>query len=366
MKILIDLTSLDDNFSGIERYALNISKQMIIQDNKNNYVLVFKNKIHEEFQKFSERKNVELKVIHGNNRLIFNQIILPSKLYRIRADKYLFLAFPSPILFLKKGIINTIHDLTCWDYPKTMKFLSKWYFRISISNAMKCSERILTVSNFSKERISQKFNNKKNIDVIYNGVSEVFKNFIYDSESDKNKYNIPENYIMALGTLEPRKNLELLIKAFVELKKENKLSDKLVLVGRKGWKFDSIAKNIDESIKKDIIFTGFVEDKDLPNIYYNANLFVFPSVYEGFGIPLIEAITIGTKVVISDINVFKEILGDYELSFRVEDLLDLKAKIIEALENRKDNKVYELRKKIKCYRWEISAQKLIQILKREE
>ena len=105
MKILIDLTSLDDNFSGIERYALNISKQMIIQDDKNNYILVFKNNIHEEFKKFRNRKNVKFKIIKGKNKLIFNQLILPYYLYKFKCDKYLFLAFPSPILFKKRGII---------------------------------------------------------------------------------------------------------------------------------------------------------------------------------------------------------------------------------------------------------------------
>lgn len=369
MKILIDLTSLADNFSGIERYALNISKQMIIQDSKNNYILVFKNEVHQEFEKFKDRKNIEIRVINGKKRLIFNQIILPYKLYRAKADKYLFLAFPSPILFFRKGIINAIHDLTCWDYPETMKFLSKWYFRISILNAMKCSERILTVSNFSKNRIINKFGRRKDIEIIYNGVSEVFENFkINYKENDlcRLKYGIKEEYIMALGTLEPRKNLELLIKAFIELKRENNINSKLVLVGRKGWKFNSIVEGIDENIKKDIIFTGFIEDIHLPNIYFNADLFIFPSVYEGFGIPLIEAITIGTKVVMSDIEVFREILGDYEFQFESNNLLDLKRVILKAIRCRDNNEIYTLKEKIKCYKWEISAKKLIQLLKEGE
>lgn len=362
MKILIDLTSLADNFSGIERYALNISKQMIIQDSKNNYILVFKNKVHQEFEKFKDRKNIEIRVITGKNRLIFNQIILPYKLYKIKSDKYLFLAFPSPILFFKKGIINTIHDLTCWDYPETMKFLSKWYFRISISNAMRCSERILTVSNFSKQRISKKFNSKKNIDVIYNGVSEVFENFEFNefiNKSVKKRYNLPESYIMSLGTLEPRKNLQLLIKAFVELKKEGVLDKKLVLVGRKGWKFDSILSEIQPDILENIIFTGFVEDKHLPYVYKNAELFVFPSIYEGFGIPIIEADKMGTSILVSNIDVFKEICSEKQLMFESNNNKDLKNKI----KTFYDDYRYKLKDPVyNRYKWENESKKLIELI----
>ena len=104
MKILIDLTSLADNFSGIERYALNISKEMIKQDKVNKYILVFKNQIHKEFDEFINDNNIDIKIIKGKNKLIFNQIILPYYLYSIKADRYLFLAFPSPVFFRKKEL----------------------------------------------------------------------------------------------------------------------------------------------------------------------------------------------------------------------------------------------------------------------
>ena len=90
MKILFDLTSLDDNFSGIERFALNISKAFIEKNKDNEYILVFKNKIHSEFKYISERENVKIKIINGKNKLITSQIKLPVNLYKIKADKYIF------------------------------------------------------------------------------------------------------------------------------------------------------------------------------------------------------------------------------------------------------------------------------------
>lgn len=331
MKILIDLTSLADNFSGIERYALNISKQMIVNNNENEYILFFKNKIHEEFTEFTNCENIEYKIIHGNNRLVFNQLILPYELYKINADKYLFLAFPSPIIFRKKGIINTIHDLTCWDYPETMKKSSKIYFQKSITNAIKVSEKIITVSKFSKKRIEEKFGNK-NVYIVYNGVSDVFIKSFNEKKKLENdifvRYNLPKKYIMCLCTLEPRKNIKLLVDAYIELRKENKITLNLVLVGRKGWKVENLLNTIQEKYRKGIVVTGFVDDNDLPQIYKNAEMFIFPSLYEGFGIPVIEAMFMNIPVICSNTSALPEVICCNKLLFENNNKSDLKDKIL--------------------------------------
>lgn len=360
MKVLIDLTSLDDNFSGIERFALNISKNLIMQDYNNKYILLFKNKIHNDFESIIDNSKIVAKVLKGKNKLIFNQIILPYNLYKIKADKYLFLAFPSPILFRKSKIINTIHDLTCWDYPKTMKFLSRWYFRLSIKNAIKVSKKIITVSNFSKNQIVKKFGNKDNLVIIYNGISSVFENFKYNNDADKlieKKYLLGEDYILSLGTVEPRKNLSLLIEAFKELKMNNSLKNKLVIVGRKGWKINEIIESCSNEIKNDIVFTGFVNDNELPYIYKNAAVFVFPSLYEGFGIPPIEALAMKTKVITSDIEVFKETLGENSNMFKSNNKEDLKKVLLKAINNN-DEQIFDL----KIFSWKVQANKLLGVL----
>lgn len=366
MKILIDLTSLADNFSGIERYALNISKQMINQDKVNSYILLFKNKVHQDFNKFKNHRNIELKVIKGKNKVIFNQIILPRYLYSVKADKYLFLAFPSPIIFRKKGIINTVHDLTAWDYPQTMKISSKVYFKASIINAVNVSEKIITVSEFSKSRIEDTFR-KSNIEVVYNGISEVFLNNDKDNKSSKyikNKYNLPDNYIMCLCTLEPRKNIDLLIKAYIELKYEEKIDLKLVLVGRKGWKIDKLLSEVNEKYSKDIVITGFVNDEDLPVIYEGSKMFIFPSLYEGFGIPIIEAMYMGVPVICSNTSSLPEVVNGNGLLFNNNDKDDLKDKIIKFLNMSKsdiDDIKLASKKRADSFHWITEAQKIIEL-----
>ena len=115
------------------------------------------------------------------------------------------------------------------------------------------------------------------------GLSDCFANFYYDKEQDKNAsevYGLPEKYILCLSTLEPRKNMRLLVEAFSELTKEKKINTNLVLAGRKGWLMDDLLSNLDKEIVNRIHFTGFVDDTLLPYVYRNAQIFVFPSVYD--------------------------------------------------------------------------------------
>jgi glycosyltransferase involved in cell wall biosynthesis len=369
MHIVIDLTSLNDNFTGIERFTLNISKEMLNQDIESKYTLIFKNSVHKAFEEFRLKENISFKVINGKNKLIFNQVALMRCLYKLKADKYIFLAFPSPILFRRNGIFNTIHDLTAWDYPHTMKKLSKIYFKRSIKNSIKVSQYILTVSKFSQKRINEQFCINNSV-IIYNGVSDVFLSF-NDMHSLKKgylneKYNIPDDYIMCLCTLEPRKNIELLIKAFVELKIEKRINCKLVLVGRNGWKVEKLLSEISEKYNDDIIITGFVEDEELPYIYKGAKCFVFPSLYEGFGIPVLEAMSIGIPVICSDTSSLPEVVGESGILFGNNNKDDLKNKIIEFL-NKDQKTIQEMTlagiERSKKFNWITEGKKLLQLLK---
>lgn len=370
MRICIDLTSLYDKLSGIEKFTLMISKNMILNDDRNSYVLVFWNEVHTDFINIISKNNVEVIIIKTKNKLIMNQIILPMKLYSIKADRFLFMAFPSPLLFRNKNIVNTVHDMTPWLYPETMSLKGLILFRLSIRNALNISRSIITVSEASKNDIIKKFKKCTNINVVYNGVDEVFTEFVYSEKENlliKEKYNISEDYILSLGTLEPRKNFKLLLDTFVELKKENLIKNKMVIVGRKGWKFDNLLKDIDDEILKDIIFTDFVDTNELPYIYANARLFVFPSLYEGFGIPIVEASSMNCLVLSSDIEASKEVLKDIGIFFKSNDKMDLKKKIIEVL-SYDDEKKGILKAKFKSnsqnYNWKIESCKLLDIIKK--
>lgn len=360
MRILFDLTALYDHLTGIERYAMNISYNMIIAHPEHVYVLLFKNEVHKRFIDVSNQKNVEAKVMKGCNKLWFAQISLTKCLYQTPADAYIFLAFTSPLLFKKKRIINTIHDLTPWDCPQSMKSHMIPYGKILIRNACKASKCLVSVSEFSKRRISETLNvDLSKITVAYNGLSEQFLSVITEgTERIKDKYNLPEKYILCLSTLEPRKNMRLLIIAYMNLIRKKMIDADLVLAGRKGWKLDEILEDTDSSFER-IHITGFIEDEDLPVLYRNALLFVFPSVYEGFGIPLIEAMSQGTLVISSDSSSLPEVAGEAAIFFKSNSIESLEEKIIQGLSLGTEERENYKKKGIKQahrYRWENSSE----------
>lgn len=366
MKILIDLTSLADNFSGIERYAACLTEEMIAETSYS-FILIFKNEVHSMFKKYVNNKNIEMKVIPGCNKLLFNQIKLPFAIQKCKADCYLFMAFPVPILLLKKNMISTIHDICCWDCPETMNGLSNWYFIISHRIALLKCKNIITISKFSKNRIANKLRySKDKIWLIYCGIDKKFLMYKNNTEKYlivKEKYRLPNKYLLSLSTLEPRKNIKLLVKAYCELVEENKIDYPLVLAGRKGWKMDSLLDEIPNKIKNNILFTGFIDDDDLAFVYGNAELFIFPSMYEGFGMPPLEAIACGTRVLSSDSSSLPEILGKSSLYFKNNNIDDLKKQLLFALKNKDCICRKEKEEQISKFVWKSEAYKLLDDLK---
>ena len=360
MRICVDLTSLADNFSGIERFALSITKELI-KNTEHHWILLFKNSVHKEFGE--ELDNVEKRVINGGNKLIFNQLILPIKLLGIKADRYFFPAFPAPFFFFNKNAFNTIHDLSCWDCPGSNKKYMIWYFKIMYWKASLCNKKIITVSEFSKGRICKILRVKpENVFVVYNGISDQFNNSELTDEEKKRvkeKYSLPKDYVLCLSTLEPRKNLRLLLDAYSSLFHEG-ITEEIVLAGRKGWKMEDFLKGYPEEFQQHVHFTGFIDDEDLPAIYKLAKVFVFPSLYEGFGIPPLEALACGTPVISSDAASMPEVLGNNAVYF----INDSTNNLVDTLRN--NDVIKCLRKEtilfLDRYSWSSSALKLVKYL----
>lgn len=362
MKILIDLTSLADNFSGIERYAACLALGLT-QNKTHNYILIFKESVHEMFKEISKESNVESIILQRCNKLMFNQIKLPFEIYKHKADCYLFLAFPVPIFLFKKNMVSTIHDICCWDCPETMNGMSKWYFRISHRIALKKCKAIITISEFSKHRIMDKLKfDEKKIWLIYCGVDEKFLNYKGSNDENKRikeKYKLPDKYLLSLSTLEPRKNLGILIEAYTHLVLNDNFDIPLVLAGRKGWKMDEVLSSIDSKARETILFTGFIDDEDLPAVYANAYLFIFPSLYEGFGMPPLEALACGTKILSSDSSSLPEVLGNDVTYFKNNNIEDL----YKAMKNiYQYNVEISSNKQVAKYSWDMEVKKLINYL----
>jgi glycosyltransferase involved in cell wall biosynthesis len=214
--------------------------------------------------------------------------------------------------------IVTIHDMAFKRYPETVRAKTKYMLKIGLQKSIQRAARIITVSEFSKKEILHYYDYPDNkITVVYNGVDRDKYNTNVDSSEIAAvcaTYGIPQDYILYLGTLEPRKNLERLIKAYAILKHKHGDFPVLVIAGGNGWLFDTIFKTVwDLKIGESIVFTGYVNDREKTCLMAGAGFFCFPSLYEGFGMPVLEAMACGAPVLSSGNSSLAEIAGNAAL-----------------------------------------------------
>lgn len=210
--------------------------------------------------------------------------------------------------------VTIVHDMTNYVWPETVSRKTRIWLKMTLRSSCKRADKIITVSEFSKKEIQKYLGISDNkIRVMYPGID--FSHFHPYTQAQidevKIKYGIHSNYFLYLGTIEPRKNLERLIQAYEMLAKEYSEIPQLVLAGGKGWLCDGIYKKVAESPNRnDILFTGYISDEDTAPLIAGAIAFCFPSIYEGFGSPPLEAMACGTPVLSSNVASMPEILGD--------------------------------------------------------
>ncbi len=226
--------------------------------------------------------------------------------------------FVPPHIDAKANVIATIHDTAFKAYPDTVPKKTRALMELSLPKTCKRAQAIITVSEFSKQEIVKYLGvNPDKIMVAYNGVdyNRFHPNYAKATiEQVKNKFSINREYFLYVGTLEPRKNIERLIDAYALLKSRLHDIPLLVLAGRKGWMYDTIFKKIQKlHLEKDIIFTGYISSADEPLLMRGALAFLFVSLYEGFGMPPLEAMACGTPVMVSNCSSLPEVVGQSAL-----------------------------------------------------
>ena len=251
----------------------------------------------------------------------------------------------------------TVHDLTPLLFPELQTSRSTLYFRYLLKHRIRYVDRFIAVSRSTKEDLKRLFKiPDSQIDVVYSGVATHFKP----------SASMREDFLLAVGTLEPRKNLRRLICAYVELRREGKIRGKLVLVGKKGWQYDDIL-GVPEPYKGDIIFKGYVPDKDLVRLYQTAGFFVYPSVYEGFGLPILEAMACGCPVITSHTSSMPEVADGAALLVDPYDTEGLKNAIDTLAHSetlRADMGMAGIRR-ASSFSWQACADQTLQVYQRE-
>lgn len=310
MRIGIDMRML--RRAGIGRYIHSLVDELMRIDKDNEYILFLD---EDDFDSYTiTNENFTKKPLKSKVFSLEEQYRLVSSAWREGLDVFHSPHFVVPLLW-RRNLVTTIHDLIPLIYPETLPSrASRIYCYTMMRAAAIKSRRVVTNSYHTRRDIVRYLKiPETKVKVIYQGVNENY----HPVESErilkevKKRYKTSEKFILYVGEWKPHKNILRLMRAFHELKTKTRIPHKLVVGGRKDSRYPEIpALARDLELETDIIFPGYIPEEDLPVLYSAADLFVFPSLYEGFGFPVLEAMACGTPVVSSDTSSLSEIAGD--------------------------------------------------------
>ena len=321
MKIGIDIrTLMDERYSGVSEFSASLLSELFKADTSNEYVLFYNSfsDISERLPDFIKGKKL---INPGIPNKIYNYFLtkpfnIPKVDEKLGCD-VLYLPHFNFTAVKNTPIIQTVHDLSFLRYPEMFSLRKNiWHFALNVKKQLRRAQKIVAVSESTKRDVVDLAGvPAERVEVVYSGLNPRFKRLDQGSEElrrVKDKYKLPDNYILFLGTIEPRKNVEGLIKAYELLLKDLGASaPDLVLAGGPGWKSERIYQAYENSSAKERIkFLGYVEDSDKCALYNLANIFVYPSFYEGFGFPPLEAMACGVPVLVGANSSLVEVVGE--------------------------------------------------------
>jgi glycosyltransferase involved in cell wall biosynthesis len=311
VRIAIDARKLRDY--GIGTYVRNLLRQLARIDTTTDYVVLCSRRDHEQVGALGENFRAVPEASPGYS--IREQVTVPMDLRREGADLFHAPHYVLPPLVRCKSVV-TIHDCIHLRFPQYLpNKLGYAYARGSLWIAAHHSNRVITVSEASKRDILDYFSvPPAKIDVIYNGIDERFSTPppSDDVERVRERYQLDHPFILYAGNIKPHKNLERGIEAFHELRRDSQFEKvKLVIIGDEIAKYAALRHAVHRyKLHKYVRFFGFVPDSTLAILYRLADVFVFPSLYEGFGLPPLEAMASGTPVITSNVSSLPEVVGD--------------------------------------------------------
>lgn len=313
MRIGIDARMYSSEFTGIGRYVYELIANLLKIDQKNEYVL-FMNQ--PEFDKFEiPNKRVRKVLVNAKHYSFAEQMRYWRKLKRAKLDIMHFTHFNAPILYRRPSVV-TIHDLTLSFFPgkKMNSSFHRMAYNKVLRGVLKHAKRVIAVSENTKKDLEEvSRTSPQKIEVIYEAVNENFgpRKNVEKNEEILKKYSITKDFLLYTGVWRIHKNIVNLVKSFAILKQDEDFDAQLVITGTEDPYYPEVKRTVKEmGLEHDVIFPGMVPEDELVSLYQEARLFVFPSLYEGFGLPPLEAMRCGTPVVASKTSCIPEICGE--------------------------------------------------------
>lgn len=262
--------------------------------------------------------------------------------------------------------VFTLYDLSFLTYPETHLPLNRWFLRLMMPRFLRFADAIICISQHTRADAVRFYGvDDSKTSVIPLGVDTRFclAQDLVTLGAVRARYNLPGHFILFASTIEPRKNLVTLLEAYKVLRAEGR-NEKLVVVGRKGWRYEATFMRLRElGLENQVVFLGSVPDEDLPAIYSAADVFVYPSLYEGFGLPPLEAMASGCPVICSNTSSLPEVCGDAALLIPPTDVSALASALQRVLDEpvlREDLRARGLRQSAK-FSWEVTAKKTLDV-----
>ena len=346
--------------TGVEHYAKQLILHLAQLDHNNLYTLYLRTKPEAWF--LGLPKNFEIKVMPFPK--FWTQIRLSWEMWQHPVDALFIPASALPFIHPKKSVV-TIHDMNWKIYPETDTWFMRNYLRWSYEYITRRAWRIIAVSEATRKDLLKFYQvPPEKIVAVHMGYEPVGERLASIQPSAEVRARLPEKYILFLSTLQPRKNLVRLIEAFRALKKEHpELPHKLVVAGKPGWKHEPILSAIERN-RDILVFLNHISDDDKWYVYKNAALFVMPTLYEGFGMWILEAFECGVPLAVSNVASLPEVAGDAAIYFDPFDVAEIKRAVQQILFDKAlaDRLVKRGHQRLQQFGWAQCAKQTLDVL----
>ena len=373
MRIAINCAFFLPKGGGIKEYIDNLVKNLSKIDKENEYILyVHRDQI--EYARKNLPSGLRIKEIPFDSKNKLDRIkrsLFEQKFWLKEEKKENFDIFHSPFFHsprLKNArLLLTVHDLRLYRFPKTYEFMRYQFLKRKVRKSIRQADYIISISEFTKQEIVDLCGVRPEKII---AIPEAINRERFAVKEQGEPADLPEGlkgkrFLLAVGHMEPRKNYLRLIEAFEKIKSENGLSDvQLVIVGKKDHSFKETLEKIDST--QGVHYLNFVSHELLVWLYKNASLFVFPSYYEGFGFPPLEAASLGTASAVSNLSSIPEVCGDAAFYFDPFDVQNISSVIASALQNPKEieSMKEKMVERLDSFSWERNAMQTLEVYKK--
>lgn len=367
MNILIDCTQIPKHKVGVGIYAIETFSRISRISSDHVYFWLLQDD-DDEFDRgllYGHKLRVKSKFFRMFiPRFLLEQFYIPFLCVKHKIDILHSLHYSFPILCPGVKRVVTIHDLTFFIYPQLHTPIKRYFFRFFTRLACKLADGIICVSNSTKNDLQKYIHNiaaKVSVIPLAACIPSVS---VETMRRVKLKFGIKNSFILFIGTLEPRKNISTLVKAYALLDERLKQENQLVLVGKKGWYYEEIFESIEAlNVASNVIVTGFVTQEEKFALLASASVFVYPSIYEGFGLPVLEALGFALPVITSNISSLPEVAGNAAVLVspaNANEISNAMSKCVSDISFRKQlsSKAVE---QFKHFSWDYTAQNTLQI-----